>query len=75
MSMNINLKSILESNKLTRLNFLDWSRNTKIVLQFEKILNILDEAVPELPLSDAPTPNIKKEVTKEKCQFCIKEGY
>ena len=32
MSINMNLKSILESNKLARSNFLDWVRNLKIIL-------------------------------------------
>ena len=73
--MNMNLRSILESNKLIRPNFFDWSRNTKIVLRSKKILNVLDEAALELPLSDAPMPNFKKDVAKGKCHFCIKEGY
>ena len=59
--------SVLESNNLTRPNFLDWLRNTKIILASKKILYILDEAALELPLSDALTPNIKKDVAKRKC--------
>ena len=54
MSVNINLRSILESNKLTRPNFLHWLRNLKIFLRSEKLLFILDEAILEVPLVDAP---------------------
>ena len=53
MSINMNLKSILESNKLTRLNFLNWLRNLKIVLRSKKLLFILDEAIPEVLPRDA----------------------
>ena len=73
--MNLNLRSILESNKLTGPNFFDWLRNTKIILRSKKILYVLDEAAPELPLSDAPMPNIKKDVDKKKYHFCSKEGH
>ena len=54
MSINMTLSSILESNKLTRPNFLDWLRNRRIVLQSEKLLFILDEAILEVPPMDAP---------------------
>ena len=54
MSVNKNLRSILESNKLTKPNFLDWLRNLKIVLWFEKLLFIFDEAILEVLPMDAP---------------------
>ena len=54
MSVNMNQSSILESNKLTKPNFLDWLRNLKIVLWSEKLLFILDEAILEVPPMDAP---------------------
>ena len=50
----MNLRNILKSNKLTGPNFLDWIRNLKIILQFEKLLFILDEAIPKVPPVDAP---------------------
>ena len=53
MSINMNLRSILESNKLIGPNFLDWLRNLKIVLRSEKLLFILDEAISEVPPLDA----------------------
>ena len=49
----MNLRSILESNKLTKPNFLDWLRNLRIVLRSEKILFILVEAIPKVPHVDA----------------------
>ena len=54
MSVNMNLSFILESNKLTGPNFLDWLRNLKIVLLSEKLLFILDEAILKVLLVDAP---------------------
>ena len=54
MSMNMNLRSILESNKLTEPNFLDWLKNLRIVLRSKKILSILDEAAPEVSPVNAP---------------------
>ena len=50
MSMNLNLRSILESNKLTGPNFPDWVRNLQIVLRSEMALFVLDEATPEVPV-------------------------
>ena len=49
----MNLKSIIESNKLTEPNFLDWLRNLRIILRSEKILFILDEAILDVPPMDA----------------------
>ena len=42
MSSNMNLRSIIETNKLTRSNFLDGLRNFRIVLKVEKIAYVLD---------------------------------
>ena len=53
MSMNLNLRSILESNKLTGPNFPNWVRNLRIVLRSEKALFVLDEVAPEVPPVDA----------------------
>ena len=54
MSINMNLRSILESNKLTGSNFHNWLRNLRIVLRSKKLLFILDEAILEVPPMDAP---------------------
>ena len=54
MSMNLNLRSILVSNKLTSPNFSDWVRNLWIVLWSEKALFVLDEVAPEVAPVDAP---------------------
>ncbi|KAK6149292.1 hypothetical protein DH2020_016817 [Rehmannia glutinosa] len=43
------LGSILEKNKLTGPNFVDWLRNLKIVLQFKKRAYVLDQAPPPPP--------------------------
>ncbi|GJV01184.1 hypothetical protein Tco_1334753 [Tanacetum coccineum] len=45
----LSLPSILENDKLTRLNFLDWQRNLRIVLKQERKLYVLDT-----PIGDPP---------------------
>ena len=54
MSMNLNLRNILESNKLIGLNFSDWVRNLRIMLRSEKALFVLDEVASEVPPMDGP---------------------
>ena len=53
MSSNVNLRSILDTNKLTKPNFLDWLRNLRIVLKVEKIAYVLDEPLPKSLAIDA----------------------
>ena len=53
MSSNVNLQSILDNNKLTRPNFLDWFRNSKIVLKAEKIAYVFNRLLPQSPPVDA----------------------
>ena len=43
---NINLRSILEANKLTGPNYIDWLRNLKRVLRSEKLDYVMEKAVP-----------------------------
>ncbi|XP_061341989.1 uncharacterized protein LOC133288281 [Gastrolobium bilobum] len=49
MARNFSLRSILDANKLTGLNFTDWYRNVKIILRSEKIAYVLDSPVPVAP--------------------------
>ena len=49
----MNLRSILKSNKLTGSNFSNWLWNMRVVLRSEKILFVINEATPEVPLVDA----------------------
>ena len=42
MASSLSLRSILDSNKLTGPNYVDWLRNLKIVLSQEKLFYILD---------------------------------
>ena len=44
------LTIILEQHRLTGPNFVDWLRNLKVVLAYEKILNVLTQ-IPPKPLS------------------------
>ena len=50
----ISLRSVLEKDKLTGTNFLDWFRNLRIVLKQERKLYVLDEPLPEEPADNAP---------------------
>ena len=52
MTSNINLQYILDSNKLTGSNFLDWLRNLRIVLKEERITYVLDGPFPGFPIVD-----------------------
>ncbi|KAJ9544508.1 hypothetical protein OSB04_024215 [Centaurea solstitialis] len=49
---NLSLRSILEKDKLTGSNFLDWERNLMIVLRHERKWYVLEE-----PLGEAPPAN------------------
>ena len=42
MASSLSLRSILDTNKLTGTNYVDWLRNLKIVLSQEKLSYILD---------------------------------
>ena len=53
MSTIVNLRSILEANKLTGTNFMDWLRNLRIVLKAEKIAYVLDAPLLMSPSVDA----------------------
>ncbi len=58
------LSSILDQNKLTGPNFLDWIRNLKLVLTVDERLYVLNERPPSAPLpdtaSDAEIANLAK---------------
>ena len=50
----MSLRSVLEKDKLTGTNFLDWFRNLRIVLKQERKLYVLEEPHPEEPVDNAP---------------------
>ncbi|KAL8145008.1 hypothetical protein AgCh_003285 [Apium graveolens] len=52
-SSALSLRSILDANKLTGLNFADWLRNLRIVLKSEKMGYILNSPFPKAPDDDA----------------------
>ena len=53
MSTIVNLRAILDANKLTGANFLDWLRNLGIVLKAKRITYVLDGPLPISPAVDA----------------------
>ncbi|XP_074342052.1 uncharacterized protein LOC141679450 [Apium graveolens] len=53
-SNNFFIRSILEKNKLTGTNFLDWQRNLRIVLKQERKLHVIDVPCPG-PLPEGAT--------------------
>ena len=53
MASSLSLRSILDANKLTGPNYVDWLRNLKIVLSQERISYILDTPILEPPREDA----------------------
>ena len=46
---NFCLKGLLEKDKLTGLNFMDWFRNLRIVLNMEQKLRAIEEPLPNAP--------------------------
>ena len=50
----LSLRSILEKDKLSGTNFLDWFRNLRIVLTQERKLYVLETPCPEEPPASAP---------------------
>ena len=53
MSTNVNSQSIMDANKLTEPNFLDWLKNLRIVLKMERLAYILIKPLPQSPTVDA----------------------
>ena len=53
MSTIVNLRSILDANKLIGTNFMDWLRNLRIVLRAKKIAYVLDAPLLVFPSVDA----------------------
>ena len=53
MALNLSLWSILDANKLTGPNYVDWLRNLRIVLTQEKLSYILDSPNLEVIREDA----------------------
>ncbi|KAJ9548848.1 hypothetical protein OSB04_021391 [Centaurea solstitialis] len=51
---NLSLRSILEKDKLTGSNFLDWERNLMVVLRHERKWYVLEEPLGEAPPANAP---------------------
>ena len=49
MSLTNPLCGIVDANKLTGPNFMDWLRNLRIVLTYERITYVLDEIMLEPP--------------------------
>ena len=50
---NFSVRSVLEKDKLTGTNFLDWHRNLRIVLRQEKRLHVIENPVPAAPGENA----------------------
>ena len=62
---NITIRTLLEKEKLNGMNFLDWSRNLKIVLRQERKAYVLETPLPEEPNANA-TRAVKDAYTKHK---------
>ena len=67
MALNNNLKAIIEADKLTGPNYIDWLRNLKSVLRSEKLDYVIDKAVPfpSYEHMDAPTILLKQRLFEE----------
>ena len=47
MASSLSLRGILDTNKLIRLNYVDWLRNLRIILTQKKVSYILDTPAPD----------------------------
>ena len=47
MATSLSLKGILDANKLTGSNYVDWLKNSRIILTQEKVSYILDTPAPD----------------------------
>ena len=65
MATKLNLRNILDNNKLAGSNFLDWYRNLKIVLRFEKLLYVIENDSPPKS-SDKSTQEVVDAYSKYK---------
>ena len=54
------LSVILDQHRLTGPNFVDWLRNLKVILAFEKILYILNQKPPATLPDEASQEEIEK---------------
>ncbi|XP_074585271.1 RNA polymerase II C-terminal domain phosphatase-like 2 isoform X1 [Curcuma longa] len=71
---SLNLHSILNTNKLTGSNFLDWLQNLRVVLEIEKIAYVLDEPLSPRLLDDATLDQMlayQKHTTDSELASCI----
>ena len=53
MSTIMNSQLMMDTNKLTRPNFLDWLKILRIVLKRERLAHVLVESLPQSPTVDA----------------------
>ena len=51
---------LLNQNKLTETNYVDWKRNLDIVLTIEGYKYVLTEELPDLPAANAPKADLKR---------------
>ena len=63
-TQTFSLRSVLEKDKLNGTNFIDWSRNLRIVLKQEKKLEVLEHPLPNEPARNAT--NAQMEAFKKK---------
>src|SRR4051812_29924778 len=52
------LRSVLQKDKLSGTNFLDWYRNLRIVLKHEKKIYVLEMPIPKQPADNAPKKDV-----------------
>ncbi|KAI3759257.1 hypothetical protein L6452_06939 [Arctium lappa] len=74
---NFCLKGLIEKDKLTCLNFMDWLRNLRIVLRMEKKQRAIEEPLSEAPPTGAPRATreeYEKRLTESNEAACLMLG-
>ena len=70
----MNLRSILDNNKLTNPKFLEWFRNLIIILKSEKIAYVLNKPFPKSPPVEASNSDhnaYQKHIANSEIASCI----
>ena len=72
-NLKYTLRTILEKNKLTQTNFLDWERNLRIIPKSEGQEDVLEKPIPEIAetASEADKQTHKKIADRSRSVTCL----
>nr|GEW61503.1 zinc finger, CCHC-type [Tanacetum cinerariifolium] len=65
----LTLRSLTEKEKLNGTNFLDWHRNLRIILEYERKLTLIKEPLPNPSTENAPVEAVNAYQELINCVF------